>query len=398
MHLNYTFAAQSFGSDPSSEGGDLNAYESPILQLVFSLLQKAHQQGASDIHWEPLEKSFRVRFRIDGQLHEIQQLPKKLHGAVINRLKIMTGSMSIAEKRLPQEGRFRETIDYQVVDFRVSCIPTLHGESIVLRLLETSSLGRDLTELGLWEDDLALLERIIHRPDGLVLVTGPTGSGKTTTLYAILNVLNKRDCKMITVEDPVEYQIPGINQVAVQDTIGRTFSAVLRSMLRQATNIIMVGEIRDSETAGIAINAALTGHLILSTLHTNDAVSALTRLEDLDVPTFLRSEALRAVVAQRLVRRLCPHCKVPTTLSNYEIIALELTPEALTDATPMKAAGCEQCHQRGFQGRFGIFEILICDEESHQDKPKHTLRDDAVRKMLEGWTTPQEVFSATLAV
>ena len=410
MSLNFTTSKESapFMQSHSLQERGLSGGESSseVGRLVFHLIERAYQQCASDIHWEPYGKYFRIRFRIDGTLHEIQQLSKKLQQPIINRLKIMTGSINIAEKRQPQEGRFRVMLNNQRVDFRVSCIPTLQGESIVLRLLESSSLLRNLSELGLWPDDQAILERVLHQPDGLMLVTGPTGSGKTTTLYAALTALNTSNHKIITVEDPVEYQIPGINQVAVQNAIGRTFPVVLRSMLRQATNIMMVGEIRDSETASIAINAALTGHLLLSTLHTNDAISAIARLEDLGIPSFLISSTLHAVIAQRLVRRLCPHCKAPAPFTKYEVEAFQLTPEDLVAATPMRAVGCTQCYGRGFQGRLGIFEILVFDDEMrsifYQEKSvaqrrqaacqngMRSLRQDAVRKMLAGFITAQE--------
>ncbi len=304
------------------EGGD-----APIIKMVTMLLLEAYKARASDIHLEPLEKRFRIRFRIDGELHEMQNPPKKLQAAITSRLKIMTGTMSIAEKRLPQDGRIQVKIGKKSIDLRVSTIPTNHGESIVMRILDKSSLMLGLPELGFLSDDQEIFERLLALPDGILLVTGPTGSGKTTTLYGCLNYINKPDRKIITVEDPVEYQMNGINQVQVNADIGMTFPAALRSMLRQAPNIIMIGEIRDLETASIAINASLTGHLVFSTLHTNDAPSAVARLVDIGTPPFLVSSSVRAIVAQRLVRRLCPKCKVPHELTEAEMRALRIDPD-----------------------------------------------------------------------
>lgn len=386
--------------------------EVPIIQLVSHLLVKAQQLRASDLHFEPLAHSVCVRFRIDGVLQEIQQLPKKLQEAIVSRLKIMSASMNIAEKRLPQEGRFQFQGESHVFDIRVSTMPTIYGESVVLRLLDRSSLRLGLSDLGLEKKDQLLMENLIKQPNGLLLMTGPTGSGKTTTLYACLQELNHPNCKIITVEDPIEYQLPGINQVQIQEEIGRTFPVVLRAMLRQATNKIMVGEIRDAETAHIAINASLTGHLIFSTLHTNDAPSAITRLEDMDIPLFLIASSLHAVIAQRLVRRLCPHCKIPTTFTEYEKKVLHLREALLSSGTPMKARGCSQCHGKGFQGRLGIFEILVVTDalrhDLNQKKPiahlRHqaqqhgmrTLREDGLNKVLAGLTTVEEVLTKTL--
>src|SRR5215469_14871106 len=288
-----------------AEATGVNEADAPIIRLVSMLLVEAHRAGASDIHLEPMDKKFRVRFRIDGVMQEMQAPPKRLQSAIISRLKIMTGSMSIAEKRLPQDGRIQVKIKKKPIDLRVSTIPTNHGESVVMRVLDKSSLKLGLPELGFFSDDHETFERLIKLPDGILLVTGPTGSGKTTTLYACLNYINKPDRKIITVEEPVEYQMTGINQVQVNTEIGMTFPAALRSILRQAPNIVMIGEIRDLETASIANNASLTGHLVFSTLHTNDAPSAVARLIDLGVQPFLVASSVRAVMAQRLVRRLC---------------------------------------------------------------------------------------------
>ena len=394
--------------DEETDSGD----EAPIIKMVSSLLVEAQNNRASDIHIEPLEKTLRVRLRIDGSLQEIKSPPKKLQGAIISRLKIMTGSMSIAEKRIPQDGRIQVKVGDKTVDLRVSTVPTVHGESIVMRILDKSSLMLGLPELGFLSDDQAQFERLVQLPDGIILVTGPTGSGKTTTLYACLNYMNRTDRKIITVEEPVEYQMTGINQVQVNNETGMTFPAALRAMLRQAPNIIMLGEIRDKETAQIAINASLTGHLVLSTLHTNDAPGAVARLVDIGVPPFLVSSAVRAVMAQRLVRKLCTNCKEPGELSEYEARSLNLDSAQLAKATPMKPVGCEKCRGKGFRGRLGIFEILVADDEIRQminhnattlqlrhrvrELGMRTLREDGIRKVLAGMTTAEEVISSTM--
>jgi type II secretory ATPase GspE/PulE/Tfp pilus assembly ATPase PilB-like protein len=394
------------------EVGEDAGDDAPIIRMVSNLLVEAQNSKASDIHIEPMEKRLRVRFRIDGNLQEVQSPPKKLQGAIISRLKIMTGTMSIAEKRLPQDGRIQIKVGEKAVDLRVNSIPTVHGESIVMRILDKTSLMLGLPELGFLSDDQALFERLVQLPDGIILVTGPTGSGKTTTLYACLNYMNKPDRKIITVEEPVEYQMTGINQVQVNSEIGMTFPAALRAMLRQAPNVVMLGEIRDEETASIAINASLTGHLVLSTLHTNDAPSAIARLVDIGVQPFLVSSAVRAVMAQRLVRKLCPNCKVPVELSEYEMRSLGLDEAQLARATPMKPTGCEKCRGRGFRGRMGIFEIFVADDEVRQminrnattlqlrhrvrELGMRTLREDGIRKVLAGLTTAEEVISSTM--
>ncbi len=397
------------------ESGDIaegNEADAPIIRMVSMLLVEAHRSGASDIHLEPLDKKFRVRFRIDGVLHEMQAPPKRLQSAIVSRLKIMTGSMSIAEKRLPQDGRIQVKIGRNPIDLRVSTIPTNHGESIVMRLLDKASLVLGLPELGFLSDDQETFERLLHLPDGILLVTGPTGSGKTSTLYACLNYINKPDRKIITVEEPVEYQMNGINQVQVNADIGMTFPAALRSILRQAPNIIMIGEIRDLETASIATNASLTGHLVFSTLHTNDAPSAVARLVDIGVQPFLVASSVRAIMAQRLVRRLCPKCRQPTELTETELRALRLEPSQLGEAQVMKPVGCENCRKTGFKGRMGIFEIFIIDDEVRhminnrrstltlrqkaRELGMRTLREDGVRKVLSGLTSAEEVISITI--
>jgi general secretion pathway protein E/type IV pilus assembly protein PilB len=387
--------------------------DAPIIRLVSMLIIEAHKLGASDIHLEPLDKKFRVRFRIDGVLQEMQAPPKRLQSAIISRLKIMTGSMSIAEKRLPQDGRIQVKIKKKPIDLRVSTIPTNHGESIVMRVLDKSSLLLGLPELGFLSDDQEKFERLLRAPDGILLVTGPTGSGKTSTLYACLNYINKPDRKIITVEEPVEYQMTGINQVQVNTEVGMTFPLALRSILRQAPNIIMIGEIRDLETASIATNASLTGHLVFSTLHTNDAPSAIARLVDIGVQPFLVASSVRAIMAQRLVRRLCTHCKHPADLSETEMRALRIEPSQMGDAQVMKAAGCEHCRHTGYRGRMGIFEIFIIDDEVRhminkrtstfllrqraRELGMRTLREDGVRKVLAGLTSADEVISVTIA-
>jgi len=395
-----------------AEAAAVDEADAPIVRLVSMLLIEAHRAGASDIHLEPMDKKFRVRFRIDGVLQEMQAPPKRLQSAIISRLKIMTGSMSIAEKRLPQDGRIQVKIKKKPIDLRVSTMPTNHGESMVMRLLDKSSLKLGLPELGFFSDDQETFERLIKMPDGILLVTGPTGSGKTTTLYACLNYVNKPDRKIITVEEPIEYQMTGINQVQVNPEIGMTFPAALRSILRQAPNIIMIGEIRDLETASIATNASLTGHLVFSTLHTNDAPSAVARLIDLGVQPFLVASSVRAVVAQRLVRRLCNSCKKPGQLSDTELRALQIDPGHVSDAQVMKPVGCDECRQIGYRGRMGIFETCLIDDEVRhminkrsstfvlrqraRESGMRTLREDGVRKVLAGLTSADEVISITV--
>jgi type II secretion system protein E len=386
--------------------------DAPIIRLVSNLLIEAQNNRASDIHIEPMEKRLRIRYRIDGNLQEMQSPPKKLQGAIISRLKIMTASMNIAEKRVPQDGRIQVKVGDKTIDLRVSSVPTVHGESIVMRILDKSSLMLGLPELGFMSDDQATFERLVAMPDGIILVTGPTGSGKTTTLYGCLNYMNRPDRKIITVEEPVEYQMTGINQVQVNAEVGMTFAAALRAMLRQAPNIVMLGEIRDKETAEIAINASLTGHLVLSTLHTNDAPAAVARLVDIGVQPFLVSSAVRGIMAQRLVRKLCANCKVPGEMSEYEARVLNLDSSQLSKATVMRAVGCEKCRGKGFRGRMGIFEIFVADDEVRQminrsattlqlrhrtrEMGMRTLREDGIRKVLAGLTTPEEVISSTM--
>ncbi|MFZ4694478.1 MAG: type II secretion system ATPase GspE [Verrucomicrobiia bacterium] len=391
--------------------GTETAEDAPIIKLVHLMIANAYRARASDIHIEPLERRLRVRFRIDGELAEVDNPPKRLQPSIISRIKIMS-NMSIAEKRLPQDGRIQMNVIGRDIDLRVSTVPTSHGESIVMRILDKESLKLGLPELGFLSDDQATFERLIGMPDGILLVTGPTGSGKTTTLYACLNVINRPDRKIITVEDPVEYQMPGINQVAVNEDIGMTFAAALRAMLRQAPNIIMIGEIRDVETANIAINASLTGHLVFSTLHTNDAPSAITRLIDMGVKPFLIASSIRAIMAQRLIRKICSKCKEPYTPTQAEIDALRLSSDALKNSTFFHGAGCQDCNKGGYRGRAGIFEIFVIDDEVRKmitekvsssvirqrarELGMRTLREDGIRKVLAGMTTPQEVLTITM--
>ena len=398
--------------DGGAAGDEAAEGDAPIIRLVYGLILEAHRLRASDIHIEPLEKRLRLRYRIDGNMQEMKDPPKRLQSSIISRIKIMS-NISIAEKRLPLDGRIAlATVDGPTLDLRVSTVPTIHGESVVMRILDKKNLMLGLPELGFFADDQAILERVINYADGIFLVTGPTGSGKSTTLYACLNTINKPDRKLITVEDPVEYQLPGVNQVAVNTEIGMTFAAALRAMLRQAPNIIMVGEIRDVETASIAINASLTGHLVFSTLHTNDAPSAITRLVDMGVKPFLVSSSIRAVLAQRLIRKICPDCKQPYTPTEAELRALNLLSANLSEARFSKGHGCDRCRGTGYRGRAGIFEIFVVDDEIRhlinegvpvskirqraRDLGMRVLREDGIRKVVSGMTTPEEVISATM--
>jgi type IV pilus assembly protein PilB len=387
--------------------------DAPLIKLVNQVIVEAFKSRASDIHLEPLAKKFRVRYRIDGVLHEMPGPPKTLQASIISRLKIQS-NMSIAERRIPQDGRIQASVGSKLIDLRVSCLPTVHGESIVMRILDKEGLRLGLPELGFFTDDQQTFERLIGLPDGILLVTGPTGSGKTTTLYSCLNYINRPDRKIITVEDPVEYQLAGINQVQVNETIGFTFASALRSMLRQAPNIVMLGEIRDLETASIAINASLTGHLVFSTLHTNDAPSAVTRLIDIGVKPFLVASSTRALMAQRLVRKICKKCIAPYEPTDTELRALGIDPNNLgPDAKISKGKGCPDCKKTGHRGRFGIFEIFVIDDEARKliyekvpatvlrararEMGMRTLREDGTRKVLAGLTTCDEVIRGTMA-
>jgi general secretion pathway protein E/type IV pilus assembly protein PilB len=397
---------------PTGNEADVGEEEAPIIRYVHMVISEALKRRASDIHMEPLEKRFRVRYRIDGVLHEVENPPKRLQPSIISRIKLMS-DVSIAEKRVPLDGRINIKVGPKVIDLRVSTLPTAFGESIVMRILDKEGLNLGLPELGFFSDDQATFERIIAMPDGVFLVTGPTGSGKSTTLYSALNCINHPDRKIITVEDPVEYEMPGVNQVQVRRDVGMTFSAALRSMLRQAPNVIMVGEIRDKETAEIAINASLTGHMVFSTLHTNDAPSAISRLIDIGIKPFLVAAALRAVLAQRLVRRICPNCKKPHNPDEKLLNSLGIRADQAMDPSFMKGEGCAKCSSTGFRGRVGIFEMFTMNEELQQmvyedaslvalraksrEMGMRTMREDGVRKVIAGVTTAEEVLHATVA-
>jgi len=394
------------------QGGDVKEDDAPIIRYVNSLIVDAIRRKASDIHLEPLEKRFRVRFRIDGVLQEMKGPPKRLQASIISRLKLMA-EVSLAEKRIPQDGRIQARTGGRDIDLRVSVLPTVYGESIVMRILDKEGLKLGLPELGFFADDQAKFQGLISGSDGVFLVTGPTGSGKSTTLYSALNYINKPDRKIITVEDPVEYQMAGINQVQVKRDVGMTFAAALRAMLRQAPNIVMIGEIRDLETAEIAINAALTGHMVFSTLHTNDSVSAVTRLVDIGVKPFLVSAALRGALAQRLVRRVCQSCAKPYKPTAKELYSIGMTEQDIAGATPMKGAGCAKCGERGYKGRRGVFELFVITEEIQEmiysgatlvdlrrkarEAGMRTMREDGQRKVASGMTTIEEVMGATVA-
>ena len=394
------------------QGGDVKEDDAPIIRYVNSLIVDAIRRKASDIHLEPLEKRFRVRFRIDGVLQEMKGPPKRLQPSIVSRLKLMA-EVSLAEKRIPQDGRIQARTGGRDIDLRVSVLPTVYGESIVMRILDKEGLKLGLPELGFFADDQAKFQGLISGSDGVFLVTGPTGSGKSTTLYSALNYINKPDRKIITVEDPVEYQMAGINQVQVKRDVGMTFAAALRAMLRQAPNIVMIGEIRDLETAEIAINAALTGHMVFSTLHTNDSVSAVTRLVDIGVKPFLVSAALRGALAQRLVRRVCQSCAKPYKPTAKELYSIGMTEQDIAGATPMKGAGCAKCGERGYKGRRGVFELFVITEEIQEmiysgatlvdlrrkarEAGMRTMREDGQRKVASGMTTIEEVMGATVA-
>jgi len=388
------------------------AEEAPVVKLVNLILSNAIKMKASDIHIEPYEKSLRVRYRIDGVLHEFQNPPKKFHNAIVSRLKIMS-NLDISEHRLPQDGRSKIKISDREVDIRISILPTNFGEKIVMRILDSSNLCLDLNKLGFEPETLAIYQNGIKSPYGIIFITGPTGSGKSTTLYSTLSTINHPDVNIMTIEDPVEYVMEGINQVQAKPDIGLTFAAGLRSFLRQDPDIIMVGEIRDKETADIAINAALTGHLVLSTLHTNDAPGAITRLNNMGIEPFLISSTIVVVIAQRLVRTICKYCKEPYELPAEELIPLGVNEEYLKDTKKVilyKGKGCEYC-AKGYKGRLGIYEVMAMNDEIRELVIKKvpaniikeaarrngmlTLRESALRKLLGGITTVEEVLRVT---
>jgi general secretion pathway protein E len=386
------------------------ADEAPIIKLVNSLLFEAAKKRASDIHIEPFERDLLIRYRIDGVLYNVLTPPKRLQASIISRVKIMSG-LNIAEKRLPQDGRISIKIAGRDVDIRVSAIPTAHGERLVLRLLDKGNLLLQLTEIGLDEPRLKTLNHLVRLSHGIVLVTGPTGSGKTTTLYAALNTINAPDKNIITIEDPIEYQLRGVGQMQVNPKINLTFAAGLRSILRQDPDVIMVGEIRDGETAEIAIHASLTGHLVFSTLHTNDAAGAITRLLDMGIEPFLVASSLVAIVAQRLVRILCSACRQSYHPSLDELAKLGVSAERASATTWFRAGGCSECLSTGYRGRIGIYEILVLDDELRalvlaktdansikaraMEHGMRTLREDGAQKVVSGITTTEEVLRVT---
>jgi type IV pilus assembly protein PilB len=387
--------------------GKDDATQAPIIKLVSSIISEAVRNRASDIHIEPMKDRIRLRYRIDGECVERDRIPLRMKGPLISRIKIMAG-IDIAEKRLPQDGRIKMMVDKASIDFRVSTLPAYHGESCVLRILRPDSVRIGIQNLGFEEDDYKTFQRIIKRPNGIFLVTGPTGSGKTTTLYGALNELNRPDRKIITAEDPVEYNFIGINQCQVRDNIGLSFSKILRAMLRQAPNIILVGEIRDLEVAEVAIQAALTGHLVFSTLHTNDAPGAITRLIDMGVKPFLVASSIQAVMAQRLIRVLCPKCKQPDKEPDPMWLKLAgITDKELEGRTLMKPRGCDYCTGTGFRGRIGVFEMMSMNSElrnlAFDRAPTNKIRKAALAsgmksllmdgklKILNGTTTAEEI-------
>jgi type IV pilus assembly protein PilB len=386
--------------------------DKPLVKLVDSIIADAIRQGASDIHFECYEKRIRVRYRIDGTLHERAPIPFKYRAAIVSRMKIMA-DLDISERRLPQDGRIKIKIHERTVDLRVSVLPTIFGEKVVMRLLDPKSLMVDLTKLGFPELALKNFQKAIKSPYGMILVTGPTGSGKTTTLYSALKTLNTTDVNIMTAEDPVEFNFDGINQVLVKHDIGLSFAAALRSFLRQDPDIIMVGEIRDGETADIAIKAALTGHLVFSTLHTNDAPSTINRLIDMGVPPFLVSASTRLIMAQRMVKKICPHCKIEEKITPEVLEQLELPPERAQKLKIYKGKGCNECHGTGYSGRTGIFEVMpisptiekmivtgIATPDIRSEAIKEgmlTLRTAALEKMVNGIISLDQVIAQSVS-
>ncbi len=384
--------------------------QAPVVRLVNSMIVDAVRKGASDIHLEPGEKSLRVRYRIDGILYEAMQPPFKLKEAIASRIKVMA-KLDIAERRLPQDGRIKVRLSDRTIDLRVSTVPITWGEKVVMRILDRGNVQFDLKALGLEEWSLEQVHKALSKPYGMILVTGPTGSGKTTTLYSMLQILNKPEVNIMTVEDPVEYEFPGINQVNVKEEIGLDFARALRAFLRQDPDIIMVGEIRDQETAAIAIRAAITGHLVLSTLHTNDAPSAIVRLVDMGIEPFLVSSSVSVIIAQRLVRKICTNCKEKAEIHPNVLQELNLFPEELENITFYKGSGCSICNNTGYKGRIGVFEVMpvtpeiramVLDKapvdeirEKAIENGMITLRESALRKMLKGVTTAEEVLRVT---
>ncbi len=393
--------------DTSSETESVDESSAPIVRLVQLMIQEAVQLRASDIHIEPFEDRIRIRYRIDGVLIERDSPPRRLLGAILSRIKILS-RLDIAERRRPQDGRIKVTVGEKELDLRVSVIPTNHGQSVVMRILDKDNIKIGLRQLGLDDENFRLFQSLIRRPNGIILVTGPTGSGKTTTLYACLNALNRPDRKIITAEDPVEYYLAGINQVEVKHSIGLDFARIIRSMLRQAPNIILVGEMRDTETAQMGIQASLTGHLVFSTLHTNDAPSAVTRMIDMGVPGYLVASSVIAVMAQRLVRVICTRCKQSYKPPQSVLEDAGITPEMAKNATFARGKGCSYCQKKGFRGRMAIFEIMQVSpgirQLVYQNATTTQIRDLAVKegmrtlyrdglyKVMQGLTSLEEVY------
>ncbi|MGD0039756.1 MAG: GspE/PulE family protein [Isosphaeraceae bacterium] len=415
MLQEFTDTAIDFAEDagPGGKSGTtvtLEEGDAPVIKLVHLIIQEAVTMRASDIHIEPFADRVRIRYRIDGVLMERDSAPRRLLGAIVSRLKIM-GSIDIAEKRRPQDGRIKILVAGKDIDLRVSILPTTHGQSVVMRILDRDNIKVGLQDLGFADDDFARFKTMVKRPNGILLVTGPTGSGKTTTLYAALNELNRPDVKIITAEDPVEYYLPGVNQCEVKAKIGMTFARIIRAMLRQNPNILLVGEIRDLETAETAIQASLTGHLVFSTLHTNDAPSAITRLVDIGIQPFLVASSVLAIMAQRLVRKVCPKCRVRYEPPAHILAGLGLRPELAKKANFMKGKGCNNCNKKGYRGRMGIFELMTLTTQVREMTFKgestqairrlarkqgmRTLFEDGIVKAIKGQTTLDEVLRIT---
>lgn len=408
MLQEFTDTAIDFTETESTQAASDDESDAPVVKLVNLIIQEAISLRASDVHIEPFADRVRVRYRIDGVLVERDSPPRRLLAPILSRIKIL-GRIDIAEKRRPQDGRIKMTVGGKHFDLRLSVLPTIHGGSAVMRILDRANISVGIRDLGFGEEDYQRFQQIIKRPNGIFLVTGPTGSGKTTTLYAALSELNRPDRKIITAEDPVEYYLPGINQVEVRHQIGLDFARIIRSMLRQAPNVILVGEIRDKETADTAVQASLTGHLVFSTLHTNDAPSAVTRLVDIGVQPFLVASSVIAIMAQRLVRVVCGKCKEPDDPPELEIREAGILPEQLKDAKFMRGRGCANCHHTGYKGRLGIFELLRMNsmireltfkrapnQEIRRQARIHgmrTLLEDGVQKALKGITTLEEVLA-----
>lgn len=389
---------------------DIEGIEGPVIRLGDLIIQQAVEQGASDIHIEVFEDEMKIRYRIDGVLHEAMNPPRNIHPPLITRFKVMA-DLDLAEKRLPQDGRMNLVIANKSIDFRISSVPSIYGEKMVMRLLDRSSMRVSLTDLGFADDNLQKINSLIHQPHGIILVTGPTGSGKTTTLYSALNSINDKTINILTIEDPVEYYLKGINQIQAHPKIGLTFASGLRAFLRQDPDVIMVGEIRDTETAEIAIESALTGHLVLSTLHTNDSVSSIARLIDMAIEPFLLASGLNAILAQRLVRKICRHCKKPINIETQDLEIFKKFGIAAEKITAFKGTGCPMCKNSGYKGRSGIYELLIVSNNikdlimkkasSHEmtkvakEEGLVTLLEDGLEKVANGITTLEEIWRVT---